>query len=750
MPPAKKSRKLSRKDLNQLKEYGELDPFSNMSEENGLDDLISKAISRSGFGRLPGAPSLARGKAKGGVESGHGGRGRPRPALSKSTQAQRPDAYTRLLKSLPAASNVLSRRAAAISDDEELSSGGSEEEDGLTAGDHTPEDSDTDARMGEDIVDAGGKEPDQLEYALDEVEHGAGESSDDDSDDDDGGENDSTKTDAKEIEDYMEKHFSDDDSPLMHKRLAAVAQKEYTQVEAKEPLLGQAVLYCVDGQGARAPNPSAVISKLAKPLHSINDGQDLTAFQQRLFGWFDQYLDVVYAGRSFDKDDEITSAYALHAMNHVMKSKDLERRNRAKLTKAHAEGVDAGELRDQGFTRPRVLIVLPFRNCAYKVVEKLYKLASAGQDMSAPRFSKEYGPGDSEESIISKRKPDDFRKTFAGNIDDNFRIGVQLYRKSARLFTDFYHSDIILASPIGLRMATGSEGDERRDFDFLSSIEVMIVDQCDALLMQNWEHVSHVFSHLNRTPKKDHGCDFSRIRNWYLEGTALHRRQTILISEYMTPEIQALFNNNCRSIEGKVRIKPIYPGAIADVVAQVPQTFKRLTVKRLQSVADDRFAYFTDSVLPELEKSTVGDKHTLVFVPSYFDYVRIRNYCRDKSCSFAAISEYSTASEAMGARRGFYAGELRFMLYSERAHFYHRYPIKGIHRVVFYSLPEHPLYYSELLNLMLTSNDGTASSESFSCTVLYTKYDQLKVERIVGTRLAPQLLNGDRPQYTFA
>ncbi|KAJ1998498.1 hypothetical protein GGI04_004975, partial [Coemansia thaxteri] len=142
--------------------------------------------------------------------------------------------------------------------------------------------------------------------------------------------------------------------------------------------------------------------------------------------------------------------------------------------------------------------------------------------------------------------------------------------------------------------------------------------------------------------------------------------------------------------------------------------------------------------------------HTLVFVPSYFDYVRIRNYCRDKSCSFAAISEYSTASEAMGARRGFYAGELRFMLYSERAHFYHRYPIKGIHRVVFYSLPEHPLYYSELLNLMLTSNDGTASSESFSCTVLYTKYDQLKVERIVGTRLAPQLLNGDRPQYTFA
>ena len=54
---------------------------------------------------------------------------------------------------------------------------------------------------------------------------------------------------------------------------------------------------------------------------------------------------------------------------------------------------------------------------------------------------------------------------------------VALTRTTLSLFTALYASDIILASPLGLRMA--AEGDEkhRPDHDFLSSIEVCIVDQ---------------------------------------------------------------------------------------------------------------------------------------------------------------------------------------------------------------------------------------------------------------------------------
>ena len=53
---------------------------------------------------------------------------------------------------------------------------------------------------------------------------------------------------------------------------------------------------------------------------------------------------------------------------------------------------------------------------------------------------------------------DDFKKMFTGNTDDFFRVGMVIMRKAVKLFTEFYSSDIIIASPVGLRAIIGAEG----------------------------------------------------------------------------------------------------------------------------------------------------------------------------------------------------------------------------------------------------------------------------------------------------
>jgi U3 small nucleolar RNA-associated protein 25 len=118
---------------------------------------------------------------------------------------------------------------------------------------------------------------------------------------------------------------------------------------------------------------------------------------------------------------------------------------------------------------------------------------------------------------------------------------------AVKLFTQLYKSDIILASPIGLKMATTKdEGDDDEeeaasDIDYLSSIDICIVARSDVLAMQNWDHVNSVLECLNRQPRDTSNIDFSRVRNYFLEGQGENWRQLIMVSKFADPYILSSF-----------------------------------------------------------------------------------------------------------------------------------------------------------------------------------------------------------------
>lgn len=61
--------------------------------------------------------------------------------------------------------------------------------------------------------------------------------------------------------------------------------------------------------------------------------------------------------------------------------------------------------------------------------------------------------------------------------------------------------------------------DRDRHFDFLSSIEIVMIDYADVLLMQNWQHVDTVMGVVNSLPVQTRSTtDYSRVREWALDG----------------------------------------------------------------------------------------------------------------------------------------------------------------------------------------------------------------------------------------
>ena len=319
-----------------------------------------------------------------------------------------------------------------------------------------------------------------------------------------------------------------------------------------------------------------------------------------------EYRDLLFLERNIHNAHALRKLSCLHILNHLYKTRDRVIKNNARLAK---DGSDVDlELRDQGFTRPKVLIILPTRQACANWVEVILSLCGPEQQENRKRFQDSYTKID---DALSGEKPEDFRELFGGNDDDMFRVGLKLTRKTLKYFSQFYSSDIIFASPLGLRMAIGA-------------------DHADSLMMQNCEHVEYIFEHLNLQPKEAHGCDFGRVRNWYLDGNAKHLRQTMIFSAFNFPALNWLYHHHMSNVAGKMKVFRNHEGNLLELGNSIKQTFSRFECADPISEPDKRFTYFTTAIVPILNKyaaqSNGRHQGTLIYLPSYADFVRVETF----------------------------------------------------------------------------------------------------------------------------
>ena len=151
-------------------------------------------------------------------------------------------------------------------------------------------------------------------------------------------------------------------------------------------------------------------------------------------------------------------------------------KNNERLAKAGSSPPE--DVQDQGFTRPSVLILVPFRSFALRWVAALtsHTPPPSYQIENHARFQEEYGlpPGavDKLAEAPPGVYPRDHVEMFKGNVDDSFRLGIKVTRKSVKLFSEFYSCDVIVASPLGLRMSIEKEKCVRQTWCFLPLADI--------------------------------------------------------------------------------------------------------------------------------------------------------------------------------------------------------------------------------------------------------------------------------------
>ncbi|CCE62792.1 hypothetical protein TPHA_0D01520 [Tetrapisispora phaffii CBS 4417] len=516
-----------------------------------------------------------------------------------------------------------------------------------------------------------------------------------------------------------------------------------------KPIVDDGNKHKVESPIKKSSLDSYFIKKRLEITNNLLDGKDnLTKLQKSLVDPMFQYVDILHEYENYGSDEqEYRELYTLHILNHLYKTRDKVLKDNQRLQENNES-----EFLDQGFTRPKVLIVVPTRDTAYNVVETIIRKSGLDQVEKKGKFKSQFF----EDSLPPSSKPKSFQSIFKGNTNDFFVLGLKFTRKALKLYSNFYQSDVIICSPLGLHMITENTDKKKKQDDFLSSIEITILDQLHSMEYQNISHIMNIFEHLNKIPREQHDADFSRIRMWYINDQARLFRQTMIFTKYVSPTANAMINGKCRNIAGRWRNKiqlTSEESSLGKLGLKIRQIFQRfdLVGGTLADEPDFRFKFFVSVVMNSILKSTGYEDGILVYIPNYSDYMRVRNYMKEKTTLlFGDINEYSDQRELNSNRSLFQQGRVKVLLYTERLHHYRRYEIKGVKSVIFYGPPTNPEFYNEVVRFIgKNAFLGNVDINIATVRMVYSKLDSLSLERIVGTQRAAVLSRAENEVYEF-
>ncbi|GFE53867.1 U3 small nucleolar RNA-associated protein 25 [Babesia ovis] len=469
-------------------------------------------------------------------------------------------------------------------------------------------------------------------------------------------------------------------------------------------------------------NPFGLHETLHKRISKLNRksklGENKLKERNRLrylFHCLNSYVDVHYAGCKIGDLSSIRFLYALHTANHICKS------------------VTSTVEQSHGFTRPRVLYICGLKCMARDFIDHLITLLTVKKgDPKLDKFHEEYDLPEDESSaqqssFLKTQKSFDFVETFSGNQDDAFKMGLRYQSGMLRLYTPFYTSDVIVASPLGLKIMI-QEDDE---YDFLSSIEILLVDRLDVLKFQNWRFFLDVFEKLNLPLKKWRDADLTRLRHSTVDGQSELYRQTVCVSCTQHSVFNSFFK---RLPNRRGSIKLSYPPR-QDLVLlgsrlRVQQLFVKVSASSIKEAEGELLSYFIKNMVNGLH----GIGNVLVVLGDYTHFLRIQNDLKLANFEYLPCHESNTGKQMLFARQQFQAGKVRVLLTTSRLLFFKRYLIKGTSRVVFVIPPDYPELYREALRMMDLSKRN-------SIVTLYTRFHANQLEPIVGTYKIHKLIS---------